>query len=108
LTGWLAGNTTRSDSMNHQSALNEAELAVIETLLDLAYAAWSLADSTEDAGGEGLTVERSDFAVLERHLDTLADLPDDQPGYTMGEAAKARWALRRVLGPLPANTGDQR
>src|SRR5690606_19577178 len=28
-------------------------------------------------------------------------LPDDQPGYTMGEAAKARWALRRLLATTP-------
>ena len=74
-----------------------SELGVIETLLELAHAAWCLADNAEDAGGEGLTIERRDFAVLEKHLDTLDHLPDDQPGYTMGEAAKARWALRRML-----------
>ena len=90
--------------MNEQPALTEAELAVVETLLNLAYAAWGLADNTEDSGGEGLTVERSDFALLSKHLDALDELPDDKPGYKMGEAAKARWALRRVLGPLPPNT----
>lgn len=84
------------------SLLTEAECGVIETLLDLAYAAWSLADNGEDAGRESVTIERSDLAKLSEHLDTLEALPDDRPGYTMGEAAKARWALRRLLNVPPA------
>lgn len=84
------------------SLLTEAECSVIETLLDLAYAAWSLADNGEDAGGESVTIERSDLAKLSEHLDALEALPDDRPGYTMGEAAKARWALRRLLNVPPA------
>jgi len=64
------------------SAVTDDERAVIETLLNLAYAAWCLADGTEDAGDESLGVDRADFAVLERHLD---------------KAAKARWELRRIL-----------
>lgn len=78
-------------------AVDDTERAVIETLLELAYAAWCLADNTEDSGGDGLNVERSDFAMLEKHLNALDALPDDQPGYTMGEAAKARWALHRLI-----------
>jgi hypothetical protein len=88
--------------------LTTAEREVIETLLSLAYATWNLADSTEDSGEEGLTVQRDDFAVMERLLDKLAELPDDQPGYTMAEAAKARWALRRILSPpQPRRAADE-
>src|SRR5690606_26485126 len=95
-------NPVRAEQPEGKGALTDAERETIEALLNLAYAAWCLADNTEDSGGEGLTIERSDFAGLEKHLDTLAALPDDQPGYTMGEAAKARWALRRLLAAAPA------
>lgn len=78
-------------------ALTPGERGVIESLLVLAYKAWCLADNTEDAGGENLNVERSDFTALSESLDKLNELPDDQPGYNMGEAAKARWALRRLI-----------
>lgn len=90
--------------------LTTGERDVIETLLVLAYKAWCLADDTEDAGGEKLNVVRSDFDALSESLDKLNELPDDQPGYTMGESAKARWALRRILDPLsrqPAAQGER-
>src|SRR5690606_14901948 len=57
--------------------LTDTERQTIEALLNLAYAAWCLADNTEDSGDEGLTIDRSDFAGLEKHLDTLDQLPDD-------------------------------
>lgn len=90
--------------------LTTGERDVIETLLVLAYKAWCLADDTEDAGGEKLNVVRSDFDALSESLDKLNELPDYQPGYTMGESAKARWALRRILDPLsrqPAAQGER-
>lgn len=79
-----------------EAVLTTAERSVIDTLLGLAFAAWGLADNSEDGGG-GITVDRKDFGLLSRYLDALDALPDDRPGYTMAEAAKARWALRRVL-----------
>ena len=80
--------------------LTDAERGVIETLLNAVYAAWNLADSTEDAGDiTSVTVERGHFEDLSERLDALDALPDDQPEYTMAAAAKARWALRRLLDP---------
>ncbi|MCD9087391.1 hypothetical protein [Stenotrophomonas sp. SY1] len=76
--------------------LTTAEVDVIEALLALAYAAWNAADNGED-NGESLTIERSEFAAVGKALDTLDELPDDRPGEVMEAAAKARWALRRVL-----------
>ncbi|WP_337052523.1 hypothetical protein [Pseudoxanthomonas sp. USHLN014] len=78
-------------------ALTAQERHVIEALLDLAYKAWRLADDSEDMG-DSHNVEAVDFEALSRALDVLGTLPDDQPGYMMGEAAKARWALRRLIG----------
>jgi hypothetical protein len=83
-----------------EAVLTTAERSVIDTLLGLAFAAWRLADNSED-GGSGITVDRKDFGLLSRYLDALDTLPDDQPGYTMAEAAKARWALRRLLTTAP-------
>jgi len=94
--------------------LTDAERGVIETLLNAVYAAWNLADSTEDAGDiTSVTVERGHFEDLSERLDALDALPDDQPEYTMAAAAKARWALRRLLDPTltqqpAASEGDGR
>ncbi|ASK92670.1 hypothetical protein Xtri_13340 [Xanthomonas campestris pv. trichodesmae] len=74
----------------------DGEGSVIEALLELAYAAWCLADDAQD-NGETLTVDRAGFDKLSECLDKLDALPDDQPGYIMEVAAKARWALRRLL-----------
>lgn len=79
------------------AALSDLERAALEGLLSLAYASWNLADNTGD-DGNGLMVEQADFQQLSDALDRLDELPDDQPGYTMEAAAKARWALRRLLG----------
>lgn len=78
-------------------AITDTERAAIEGLLALAYQAWNAADNSEDRGTYHV-VEDDDFKALSAALDALDDLPDDQPGYTMAEAAKARWALRRLLG----------
>lgn len=77
---------------------------VIESLLSVAYAAWNLADDTED-DGDSLTVARADFDALSTALDQLDDLPDDQPGYVMECAAKARWALRGLIDQRDAAPG---
>jgi hypothetical protein len=73
------------------------ERASIDALLAVAYAAWNLADNSA-FDGDIHHVEQAEFDSLSEALDLLAALPDDQPGYTMGEAAKAAWALRRLIG----------
>lgn len=100
--GYLAGHDD-ADLVDRVAAalplVTELERKAIDGLLSVAYAAWNLADNTEDSGGTDLAVTRANFTELETALDTLEQLPDDQPGYTMAEAAKARWALRRLIGP---------
>jgi hypothetical protein len=80
-----------------EAALSAGERKAIEALLNTAHCAWCIADDTEDSGGECLSVPRDGFDQLSDALDALDTLPDDQPGYTMDAAAKARWALRRLL-----------
>lgn len=52
----------------------------------------AMEDTADD--GEILTVNRESFMALERAMQVLDELPDDRPGYTMGPAGKALWALR--------------
>lgn len=84
--------------------IDPVHVEVIESLLQVAYAAFTLADDTED-DGESLTVTRSDFYALSAALDRLDELPDDQPGYVMECAAKARWALRGLIDQRDAAPG---
>jgi len=50
-------------------------------------------------------LEYTDFVAMSDALDALDELPDDQPGYTMSEPAKARWALRGLIGQRDAAPG---
>lgn len=82
--------------------LDTNERAALEGLLELALATYHACDNTEErcAGAEPSehVMPADDFARMAERLDALAALPDDKPGYTLGEAAKARWALRRIIG----------
>jgi hypothetical protein len=80
-------------------ALGEAEhRRVIQLLLTVARAAYCGCDDTEDAGDPGFVkMDRASFQTLSEALDDLDELPDDKPGYVMGPAAKAEWALRGLL-----------
>lgn len=77
--------------------LTPLERRAIYRLVDLVYVAWCLADDSEDLGDGYHKVDHDNFKKLCDGLDALNELPDNQPGYTMGEAAKARWALRRLI-----------
>lgn len=77
---------------------------VIEMLLTLAETAYNLADNANDMA-ECENVDYTDFVALSDALDALDQLPDDQPGYTMSEPAKARWALRALIGQRDAAPG---
>lgn len=84
-----------------QEGVTKSERNVIEALLTLAYAAWNLADNSETTD-DGHLVDHAEYDAVSDALDVLDALPDDQPGYTMGEAAKARWALRGLLSAKDA------
>ena len=79
-----------------QKTLTPVERGVLNDLIALAEVAWRLADDTED-NGRMLIIDRTNFEELSTALDKLEELPDDQPGVTMGAAAKAEWALRRIF-----------
>jgi hypothetical protein len=81
-------------------ALTDTEAKALEGLLCLAYRAWAVAEDAESYGST-LIVPQSSFGPLCDCLDQLDELPDDQPGYAMEAAAKARWALRRLLTAKP-------
>jgi len=74
--------------------------SIIAMLLDVVRRAHAAMDNTED-DGEGLHWNRDDFDALSAAMDKLDDLPDDRPGYVMGPAAKADWALQQLATPAP-------
>jgi hypothetical protein len=77
--------------------LTDAERSVIQDLLHLAGCSHDLLDNSEHRVAEEIiVVDEQDFEATSGALERLDLLPDDQPGYTMGPAAKARWALRRL------------
>jgi len=74
---------------------------VVASLVQVARAAWHSADNTMEVDGENGTEFHIDavyFGELSDALDTLDELPDDQPGYVMNGPAKAEWALRHLAG----------
>lgn len=85
-------------------AMDLGHARVIELLLTVAEAAYTLADSANDME-DCEHVEHADFVALSDALDALDQLPDDQPGYTMSEPAKARWALRALIGGQVVGNG---
>lgn len=78
--------------------LTEVERKAIVGLIELASHAFHVADNGEDAGGETISVPRCDMDDLGNALDSLDELPDDMPGYTLGPSGRAEWALRRFFG----------
>jgi hypothetical protein len=90
------------------SAGQAAAGPVVDMLLDVVRLAHDAMDNTED-DGNGLHWHKPDFDALSEAIDKLDALPDDQPGYVMGPAAKARWALRgaaptvAAAGPAPSS-----
>lgn len=79
---------------------DKIEQRAIEALLQLVYAAWCLADDSEDLGDGYHKVDHDNFRALCDQLDALDELPQDRPGYIMAPAAKARWALRGLSPSL--------
>lgn len=77
-------------------AMSETERSALTGLIAVARAAFNVADDAEDDGDQ-IKVDRADADALGAALDTLEELPDDQPGYAMGPSNKAEWALRRLL-----------
>jgi len=76
---------------------------VIEMLLDVVRLAYDGMDGTEE-NEYGLVWDRASFDALSAAMDKLEELPDDQPGYVMGPAAKAAWALQKATHPAPVST----
>ena len=79
------------------------EIAVIQRLLDLARQVDHALDDAEEVACDGFrshNIDGQDFDDVVEALDALEDLPDDEPGMTLGPAGKAEWALRRLLDPV--------
>lgn len=81
--------------------LTTLEAQAIEGLLKVAYATYNAADNSHshenDFGRDAISIPEDYFEEVSDALDELDKLPDDCPGYTMAEPAKARWALRRLI-----------
>ena len=79
----------------------EQVLRPIRILLKVAECAESMADNSEEIEGEDGRIHvgtAADFDELSDALDLLDELPDDKPGYVLGAAAKAAWALHNIIG----------
>ena len=82
--------------------------SVIKSLIEVTRTAFSLIDNSEDDGnGQTISANRFDAEPLSDALDNLDALPDNQPNYTMGVAAKAEWFLRDLLANMPTNADIQ-
>ncbi len=68
-------------------------VSVQKLLIELCRSTFVALDNSEDRGGDEIHLQRSDVEALSAALDKLDELPDDQPGYVMGPAAKAEWFL---------------
>lgn len=77
--------------------LSDTERKAVTGLIAVARAAFHVADDSEDDGG-CIKVDRADAMKLSEALDTLDELPNDHPWYSMGPSNKAEWALRRLIG----------
>lgn len=80
----------------------EQILSPIRKLLAVAKCAEKMAndysEGIERDGNKGMFVHQSAFDELSAALDILDELPDDKPGYVLGGAAKAAWALNGIIG----------
>jgi hypothetical protein len=74
--------------------LSQLEKCTLNALVDVASAAFDAMDNGEETG-DGVNLDPAFATKLSAALDSLENLPDDRPGYVMGPAAKAQWALRR-------------
>lgn len=75
---------------------------VVAMLIEVARSAYLALDESEEREGEDGRIHVLDdtaFDDLSNALDKLDELPDDQPGCTMGPAQKAEWALRSLPAP---------
>lgn len=81
------------DGLDIRPVVEYSEHPVIEAMANVVARANDAMEGTEDTG-EQLIWDRETFVALDRAMEVLDDLPDDRPGYTMGPAAKAVWALR--------------
>lgn len=83
----------------------QAQEPVLEMLLNVAMLAYDAMDNTEE-NEHGLHWQKGNFDALSAAMDELESLPDDQPGYVMGPAAKAAWALRHRAPVQPVAVPD--
>lgn len=118
LSNWLdeiEALRAENEALKEQAAQLEREkdyryvehiLRPIRILLKVAECAESLADNSEEMEGEDGRIHlvmAADFDELSDALDLLDELPDDKPGYVLGGAAKAAWALHDIIGDTNAS-----
>ncbi|OEZ46736.1 hypothetical protein JAB1_46740 [Janthinobacterium sp. MP5059B] len=83
----------------------QAQEPVLEMLLEVTRLAYDAMDNAEE-NEHGLQWHKPDFDELSAAMDKLESLPDDQPGYVMGPAAKAAWALHNRAPVQPVAVPD--
>lgn len=76
--------------------LEEHELEALTALVGLALTVEMAMDECDERETGGW-IGAEHLANIDQMLTGLDGLPDDKPGYTLGAAAKAAWALRRLV-----------
>lgn len=75
---------------------------IVDVLIGLVRDTHFLLDNSEEREDkeDGIIhiVQQRDYERTSATLDVLEALPDDRPGYVLGPAGKAQWALRNLLG----------
>ncbi|WP_432263312.1 hypothetical protein [Cupriavidus sp. TMH.W2] len=81
-------------------------VAVLIEVARLAYLALDDAEERVSTNGRVHVLTAIAFDGLSNVLDKLDELPDDQPGQTMGPAQKAEWALRKPAATVQPDDPD--
>ncbi|MBI3146346.1 MAG: hypothetical protein HYZ18_14060 [Pseudogulbenkiania sp.] len=83
---------------------------VVTKLIVLASEVYLALENSEELCGEDGRFHKIDsieFDAVCTALDALDDLPDDKPGYALGPAGKAEWALRAMFAAGPKPEGGE-
>jgi hypothetical protein len=87
-----------------EATLTEGERVTLGNLIHLVRALYYALDDGEETERQGVEIAEDHYNLLSLAIAVFDDLPDDKPGYVMGPAAKAAWALRRIIGESEAAT----
>jgi hypothetical protein len=100
LPAFIARHPEYASTAEQAEGVRVDEVAVVKSLIDVVRATFiALDDSEEGCGDDGRihVIDSANFDAVCTAMESLEELPDDQPGYTMDAPGKAEWALRNLF-----------